>query len=393
MPTARTTDPAATVEGLRVLHVVTLHTPENAFGGPTRVALNLARGLNARGGRARLVALADGFDDLPDAVEDVPARLYRRRRLAPALEVSGITSLALGADLPRLVRRADVVHVHLMRDLVTLPAAAVALAAGAPLVVQTHGMVDPSSKPLARFFDALVVRRVLRRADVLLHLTDEERDDVRATARTALPHARRLVNGVELQPRRPLPQAPRVLYLARLQDRKRPEDFVRCMPAVLAQHPGARFVLAGSDSGALARTLAVADELGVRDSLDVLGGLPHDEALAELARASVYVLPSVGETFPVSVLEAMACGVPAVVTSSNGLAPDVAEAGAGAVGDDVPTLAAAVARLLDADANDAASRAAHALVAARYSIDAVVDELAHAYADARAAHPARRATA
>ena len=47
MPTARTTDPAATVEGLRVLHVVTLHTPENAFGGPTRVALNLARGLNA----------------------------------------------------------------------------------------------------------------------------------------------------------------------------------------------------------------------------------------------------------------------------------------------------------------------------------------------------------
>ncbi len=46
---------------LRVLHAVTLHSPTGAFGGPVRVALNLAHGLRERGHEPRLLALADGF--------------------------------------------------------------------------------------------------------------------------------------------------------------------------------------------------------------------------------------------------------------------------------------------------------------------------------------------
>ncbi len=46
---------------LRVLHAVTLHSPTGAFGGPVRVALNLAHGLAARGHRPELLALAEGF--------------------------------------------------------------------------------------------------------------------------------------------------------------------------------------------------------------------------------------------------------------------------------------------------------------------------------------------
>jgi glycosyltransferase involved in cell wall biosynthesis len=368
--------------------VVTLHTPTHAFGGPTRVALNLCRGLRERGDEAVLVALGDGFPgdlELPRWVEGVPARLFQARHVAPRFEVSGITSGALLARAWAYARSADVVHVHLMRDLVTLPFALLTLAAGTPLVLQTHGMVDPTEKPVAKVVDRLGVRRVLRKADAVLHLTERERAETAAVvAPRAMAPAFRLVNGVAVrgERRRLTGEAPRVLYLARVQAGKRPEDFVAAMPAVLAKEPRARFVMAGPDTGALAGTLTLAERLGVRGSLDYLGALDPPEAMAELRRVSALVVPSVQDAFSMAVLEAMSVGTPVVVTRTTGLAPDVERAGAGRVVTSGPAdIARALLELLDPAANDAASRAAFALVQERFAIEKVVGALRGIYAD------------
>jgi glycosyltransferase involved in cell wall biosynthesis len=369
--------------------VVTLHTPTHEFGGPTRVALNLCRGLRERGERAVVVALGDGFEGaMPRCVEGVPVRLFPARHVAPRFEVSGITSPALLARAGGFVRSADVVHVHLMRDLVTLPVALLALAAGTPLVLQTHGMVDPTENPVARVVDRLGVRRVLRRADAVLHLTERERLDTAAVvAPRGMAPAHRLVNGVRAQPeRRELSvgeDTPRVLYLARVQAGKRPEDFVGAMPGVLDRVPGARFVMAGADTGALAGTMALAERLGVRGSLDYLGALDAPEVMAELRRASVLVVPSVQDAFSMAVLEAMSVGTPVVVTRTTGLAPDVERAGAGRVvaGGGGPEIGRAVVELLDPVVNEKASMAAWELVRERFTIDAVVDRLRGIYSE------------
>ncbi|MGK5629102.1 glycosyltransferase [Streptomyces sp. URMC 123] len=387
---------------MKVLHVVTLHTPDNAFGGPTRVALNLCQGLRARGTNAALVALADGFDGPPPrAVEGVPARLYPARHVLPRFEVSGITSgrLLLG-DARRLVAGADVVHVHLMRDLITLPMALTALACRRPLVLQTHGMIDPTEKRVARLVDALGVRTVLRRADAVLHLTEKERHEVDAVvAPDRLTSYTRLVNGVRPQsrkPPRPADRPPVVLFLARVQAGKRPEDFVAAIPTVRAKYPDARFVLAGPDTGALAGTLDLARSLGVSDALDHVGPLDGEQVMAALRRADVYVLPSVQDAFSVSVLEAMSVGTPVVVTATTGLAPDVARAGAGRVvanraedGPAVngPRVGQAVLELLDPPAAEAASDAAWRLVRDSFTLDAVVDTLRSVYDRVTAPRP------
>jgi glycosyltransferase involved in cell wall biosynthesis len=377
---------------VKVLHVVTLHTPTNAFGGPTRVALNLAGGLRGRGVDARLVTLGDGFEGgaMPAEVEGVPAFVHPARHVLPRFEVSGITSPGLLAGARRLVRSADVVHVHLMRDLITLPVAVAALQCGRPLVLQTHGMIDPSDKPLAKVLDALAVKRLLRRADAVLHLTAWERRDLEAVAgegRLASPV--RLVNGTALQePRLPRDPGtpPTVLYLARFQTRKQPGDFVRAVPEVLARHPDARFVLAGPDSGELDGTLALARELGVADAVEYAGALSHAEALAAFRAADVYVLPSVDEPFAMSLLESMSVGVPVVVRESNGLAPDIERAGAGRVVDSGAGIGGAVLDLLDPKTNQTASEAAHRLIREELSLDAVLDTLLSVYGRAVAAH-------
>lgn len=379
---------------VRVLHVVTLHTPTNAFGGPTRVALNLSKGLRAKGVDARIATLGDGFPGpLPAAVEGVPSFVHRARHVLPAFEVSGITSPGLLARARRLVRGADVVHVHLMRDLITLPFALIALETGVPLVLQTHGMIDPTEKLFAKAVDVLGLKRVLRRADAILHLTDTERDGVQAVVPgTGLRTFHRLVNGVTLQEPRP-PRAgrpPTVLYLARVQQRKRPEDFVSAMPAVLAAHPDARFVLAGPDTGDLTGPLtALAARLGVGHALARVGALAHEQVLDQLRRSDVYVLPSVVEPFAVSVLEAMSVGLPVVVTRTGGLSPDVEAAGAGRLTDsrpdtdNGPLIARAVLDLLDPTENAKASDAAWHLVRDRFSIEAVVDRLLEVYEGVR----------
>ncbi|MFD5037016.1 glycosyltransferase [Streptomyces sp. NPDC058377] len=379
---------------MKILHIVTLHTPDHAFGGPTRVALNLSKVQRADGDDARIMALGDGFGGaLPDTVEGVPAHLFQARHLLPMFEVSGITSGALLRTARRMMRGADLVHVHLMRDLVTLPAALLALATRTPLVVQTHGMVDPTEKRVAQLTDLLGVRTVLRRADAVLHLTEAERLDVNAVAAPVpLTNTVRLVNGVRPQERKPAREEgrpPTVLFLARVQERKRPEDFVAAMPAVLARHPDARFVLAGPDTGALPGTLALARRLGVMDSLDHVGPLGHEEVLAAGRQADVYVLPSIEEPLGVSVLEAMSVGTPAVITRTCGLGPDVAEAGAGRVidsrvGEDAENarkVAEAVLELLEPEANDRAGKAAWNLVNEHFTIEAVTRTLRGTYED------------
>ncbi|MGC5532620.1 glycosyltransferase [Streptomyces sp. SR-10] len=380
---------------MKILHVVTLHTPDHAFGGPTRVAFNLSRVQRAAGDDARVMALGDGFPEgeLPRRVEGVPVHLFQARHLLPMFEVSGITSATLLRTARRMMRGADLVHVHLMRDLVTLPVALLALVSRTPLVVQTHGMIDPTEKKVAQLTDLLGVRRVLREADAVLHLTEMERVDVNdVAAPVPLTRTVRLVNGVRPQERKPARdpgRPPTVLFLARIQERKRPEDFVSAMPHVLARHPDARFVLAGPDTGALAGTLALARKLGVADSLDHVGPLEHDQVLAADREADVYVLPAIEEPFPVSVLEAMSVGTPVVITRTCGQAPDVAGAGAGRVidsrvGEDAANarkVADAILELLEPEAAERAGKAAWELVNERFTIEAVTATLRRTYED------------
>lgn len=391
---------------MRILHVVTHHSPDHIFGGPTRVAFNLCRELRAGGDEATVLTVGDGFSrPLPREADGVPVKLFPARRIVPGFGFSGMTSPALLARAGAYVRSADLVHVHLARDLVTFPLALRALLADRPLVIQTHGMIDPTQVPAARLSDALGVRRVLRRADRLLYLTDADRRGVAAVAAPgAVAPASRLVNGVPAQPRRPGRGErgggpPVVLFVARLEELKRPADFVAAIPVVRERHPETRFVIAGADTGSLAARLhEQAVRLGVADALTYVGPLPHDAVLERMRRSDVYVLPSTFETFSVTTLEAMSVGLPVVVTGSNGLAPDVRESGSGRVAESVEhegpghngeRIGRAVVELLDERANERASLAAWELVRDRFTIGAVAARLRALYADVLALRAAR----
>jgi glycosyltransferase involved in cell wall biosynthesis len=371
---------------MRILQVLTLLSPDGAFGGPARVALNQSAELIRQGHDVTVAAGARGYRVLPTEVDGVPVRLFGARRLLP---VRGFT----GTGAPGLVRwfhargaDFDAVHIHFGRDLVALPVAVAARRRRIPYVLQTHGMVVPSGHPLAGPLDALCTRRLLRDAQATLYLTDQEREQLSEVARAQL----RFVpvgNGVPDYPRASPPRGqPEVLFIARMHARKRPLMFVDMAKALLDEGLDARFTLVGPDEGQGAAVLA-AIKGDPRISWE--GALAPAAIPARIAAANVYVLPSEREPYPMSMLESMSVGLPVVVSADCGLAPLVTRAGCGIVTDgEMPAFAAAVKTILgDESLARTMSERARETAHSEFSMGAVAERLITVYNECRNAAP------
>jgi glycosyltransferase involved in cell wall biosynthesis len=334
---------------MRILHIVTLLSPDSAYGGPVRVALNQCAALNGRGHQTLVAAAARGYADPPTSLQGVDVRGFPAQTIVPGIGFAGLRAVGMTRWLRRQARDIDVAHVHLARDFVTLPAARVLAEMGTPFVVQPHGMVDLSTRLLAEPLDRVWTRPTLATADTVFYLNPREENDLRRVAHGPLA-LQALNNGVPhaVPARTPLrvQGRPQVLFLARLHPRKRPGMFVQMAQRLLDEGLDVDFTLAGPDEGAKPEVDALLS--GRPDTrIRYEGAVAPDSVTTRLSAATVYVLPSVDEPFPMSVLEAMAVGVPVVVTDSCGLAPLINDTGSGLVaGPDLDSLADAVRRLL-----------------------------------------------
>ncbi|WP_336645735.1 glycosyltransferase [Microbacterium sp. USHLN186] len=317
---------------MRILGVVTLVSPDGEYGGPTRVALNQLAALRDLGHDVVLAGGQRGFPGPPPVkLEGVRTRLFPVMSALPRAGFAGLASPRLWRAVHRHRHEFDVIHVHAARDLVTLPAAYLAQRGGARVVLQTHGMIDPSSNPLAGPLDAVLTRRVLKSAHAVAYLSEVERAGLREVTRGAA-RLVELPNGVpEGKFPSSRPDVPHVLYLARLAKRKRPVHFVQAATVLAQEFPEVRFTLIGPDEGEGASVRAAILRSGYSDRIRWEGAVSMSETASRMQEASIYVLPSVDEPYPMSVLEAMSVGLPVIVTETCGLASFVAESDAGTV--------------------------------------------------------------
>jgi glycosyltransferase involved in cell wall biosynthesis len=245
-------------------------------------------------------------------------------------------------------------------------------------------MIPLDNRFLVRLVDMLMVRWLLRGADRILVLTASERYEIRhLLGREA--KVERLPNGVPSQPN-PTPKEkqyrPEVLYCARLEQRKRPDAFAEMAHLLTIRGVSARYRVVGPDQGSLQSLNETVARLGLGDRLSYEGSCPHDEVMQHMARADVYVLPSIDEPFPMSLLEALSLGVPSVCTDSCGISDDLRREEAAIVSDPSSSaLADAVEHLLcNRDARERLSQAGRRTVETIFSMRATGDKLEEIYA-------------
>ncbi|MCC4249429.1 glycosyltransferase [Microbacterium testaceum] len=371
---------------MKIAHVVTYVSPDGAFGGPVRVALGQAGALAERGHDVTVYAAAPPALAGTSSVDGYTLKTFPARRLAPGRGFAAMAAPQLTRALSAEAASFDVAHIHLARDLVTLPAARQFWLARVPYFAQPHGMINVSDNPLAKPLDAIVTRTLLRDAQMVLTLTDREVNDItaiEAAARTAP-----ISNGIRID--EPAPYEGRenvVLFLARLHPRKRPLAFVEMAKGLKDALPATRFVLAGPDGGEGAAVRAAIADAGMGDRLKWIGAVSPDDTEALLASVQAYVLPAVGEVFPMTILESLRVGTPVVTTHSLDIASECERFGAAVITDGSPEeLAEAVTRVLLADAESSRLRAGgQSFLREKLDIARVAETLEALYVDQVAA--------
>lgn len=332
---------------MRIAHVVTYMSSDGAFGGPTRVALGQAEALAELGHDVTLFAAAPREEARDFQSRGVRVRTFSARRIAPVGGFASVTSPGLLRALNRERTSFDVAHIHLARDLVTLPAAHIMRRANTPYVVQTHGMIDASDRILAHILDRVATRGALESASTAFVLTERESSDLRSVASPK--KVLRVENGIRLSDTPPYAnRRNEVLFLARLHERKRPLAFIEMAKHLQYQLPDTSFVIVGPDEGegkAVERAIA---QSGMASRLRWVGPMSPIDTASAFRDARAYVLPSVGEVFPMSILESFAAGTPVVTTDSLGIADACRRYGAAVVTDGSPEkLAEAVTRVIE----------------------------------------------
>jgi glycosyltransferase involved in cell wall biosynthesis len=202
-----------------------------------------------------------------------------------------------------------------------------------------------------------------------------------------------LPNGVFLEELAPLPApgtfrathpelgaAPFVLFLARLHSKKGLDVLADAFVELGRWRADVRLVVAGPDDGAQVGFLRQVKGAGIAPRVHVVGPLYGRDKLSALVDAACFCLPSRQEGFSVAITEALACGIPVVISEACHF-PEVADAQAGIV---VPLEPATIARALETILADPAlggrmGQAGAALVRSRYTWDAIAAACLKAY--------------
>ncbi len=339
---------------MRILHVIRTLNP--AWGGPVEGLRNLTAQARRRGHDPEIVCA-----DEPGArwLSEWSVKVHV---VGPAqLGIYGITK-NLDEWLRANLRRFDVIVVHGIWMYFSYAVWKATRRVDVPYFLFIHGALDPwfrRTYPLKHLkklaYWKLFEHKVLRDARLVLYTTEEE---MILADRAFLPwRSRSAVSGYGIAPLA-LPEVfdkqqvirnltashpglrnrKFILFLARIHEKKGIDLLLKAFAAARGCLPAIALVIAGpGEEKTLCRLRQLASSLELAEDVVWTGPLYGEAKRDTLRAAEAYVLPSHQENFGISVVEALACGTPVLISDKVNIWREIRNSNCGIVApDDVP---------------------------------------------------------
>ncbi|MCG8408835.1 MAG: glycosyltransferase [Phycisphaerales bacterium] len=312
-----------------------------SWGGIARVLPMLASTLTEAGDECRIAVLEGGRYGTPQDVPGVEVLRFQARsnaRLGRSEEFD--------RQINDLVRTVDVIHLHGLWSGQNWSAGKAARKAARPLVMTAHNMMMPwawkrswwKKRPIGWLFE----HKNLRTAACLHALAEGEAEHMRSLGFNR--RIEMIANGVHPADFENLPTADAleqrfpetkdrrwVLFLGRIAEQKGIVPGMQACFDTLARGEDWHLIIAGPDEFGLKTMLEAAiRRKGLADRVTFTDLLSHEDVLACLGRSSLLLQPSLSEGLSMSILEAMAAGLPVLISDACNM-PEVREHDAGRV--------------------------------------------------------------
>lgn len=384
---------------MKILHVYRCLSPRS--GGPVTVLNALARAQADAGHEVDICTTnrdpARGVFR-PAGTEVVGEGRLRIHYFPVQVNIMTV-SLQLALYIRQNIEDFDIVHVHGLYRFPATYAARRARKCNVPYVIRPLGSLDPflyrqSSKSvfLKRLYERWFDLPNLHAAGAIHYTAEEERQRTRFLELRAASFV--VPNGLDVARYVQLPErgafrarlgagdAPLVLFLGRLNFKKGLDLLVSAFAQLRQTNPQARLAIVGPDNEGYGKKVrGWIREHDLDNFVYLVEHLSGRQVVEAYVDADVFVLPSYTENFGMTVVEAMACATPVVISDRVNIHREIAGFGAGLViSCEAERVAAALSTILNdkgkaASMGDAGRRAAFE----RYAWPPIVDALTREY--------------
>ncbi|WP_341733514.1 hormogonium polysaccharide biosynthesis glycosyltransferase HpsP [Microcoleus sp. EPA2] len=333
------------------------------YGGPSQMVLELSAALAAKNIDVTIIT-TNSNGDIGQLPLDVP--------LNQPLEQNGYQiiyfrcypwrrykfSLSLLQWLNDHVHQFDLAHIHALFSPVTTLAATIARYHHLPYIIRPCGMLDPADlqkKKLLKQIYGTVLERPNLSGATAIHFTSKE--EAKISARFGLDSPDRMPRPLDLviplgvtpglfSQKLRASSVPTILFMSRIEPKKGLDLLLPALESIWKSQIKFHFILAGSNPQDAEYETGI--KLKIHNSIlaqctTVTGFVSGDFKRELLTNADLFVLPSYYENFGIAVAEAMAAGVPVVISDRVHISADIQQAEAGWVG---PLEVGAIAHLI-----------------------------------------------
>lgn len=336
---------------MRVLHIVPSYYPAFKYGGPIESVYLLNKALLKKGIIVDVLTTNAGIEERSDIppnkwlnidgvkVKYFPYYFYEYYSFSPELFISAMEQ----------VSNYDLVHITSLWCFPVLAGSIASVFSKKPFIISPRGMlyeeaINVKSKHIKKLYFHLIAKHYLKRAAAIHYTTGDERDRagnfVKSNNQSFV-----IPNGLDLNKFVNLPEKGSfknkypilkdkkyILFLSRLDKQKGISLLIEAFRELAQKYSNLFLVIAGPDNVGYKRDIeSQLKNYGLLDKTLFTGMLIGDDKLSAYVDAELFVLSSYFENFGMTVIEAMACKTPVVISNRVGIYKEVKEHNAGIV--------------------------------------------------------------